>query len=177
MNGIIIYKGKYGATRQYADWLSEELKLPAIEPGNWGDRDIRDCGYIILGSSVYIGKLQLKEWLKKHAGELVNKRVFLFVVCGTPPNETEKLDNYTRSSVPPGILEKCSVYYLPGRLIYNRLSLIDKFMLRMGAMIAGNAETKKTMLTGYDHVRRENLDVLIKDVRMFIESSKKSYEP
>jgi menaquinone-dependent protoporphyrinogen IX oxidase len=172
MKGIIIYKGKYGATRQYADWLSEELKLPAIPAGNRGDKDTRDYGYVILGSSVYIGKLQLKQWLKKHAGELVNKKIFLFVVCGTPAKETEKLNSYTRSSVPPEIVEKCSVYYLPGRLIYNGLSLTDKFMLRMGAMIASQAETKKAMLTDYDQVRRENLNGLIKDVRVFREGNK-----
>jgi menaquinone-dependent protoporphyrinogen IX oxidase len=171
MNGIIIYKGKYGATRQYANWLSEEFKLPALQPGNWADKDIRDCGYIILGSSVYVGKLQLKKWLIKHAAELVNKRIFLFVVSGTPLNETGKLDNYARLSVPPKVLEKCSVYYLPGRLIYNNLSFTDKLLLRMGAMLAGSSKRKKMMLTDYDQVRKENLDGLVKAVRMFIEDS------
>ena len=28
MKGIIIYKGKYGATAQYAQWLGEELNFP-----------------------------------------------------------------------------------------------------------------------------------------------------
>ena len=28
MKGLIIFKGKYGATRQYAGWIGDELQLP-----------------------------------------------------------------------------------------------------------------------------------------------------
>ena len=30
MKGIIIYKSKYGATKQYADWLGELLHIPSV---------------------------------------------------------------------------------------------------------------------------------------------------
>lgn len=33
MKGIIIYKGKYGATRQYANWLGSIFGLPVVEAG------------------------------------------------------------------------------------------------------------------------------------------------
>ena len=32
MQGHIIYQGKYGATRQYADWLNEMLNIPVSTP-------------------------------------------------------------------------------------------------------------------------------------------------
>ena len=28
MNGMIIYKSKYGSTKKYAEWLSEETGFP-----------------------------------------------------------------------------------------------------------------------------------------------------
>lgn len=31
MNGVILYKSKYGATKKYANWLSEETRFPMIE--------------------------------------------------------------------------------------------------------------------------------------------------
>ena len=42
MKGLVIYKGKYGATEQYAMWIGQELQMPVVS----SDR------------------LQLKEWPK-----------------------------------------------------------------------------------------------------------------
>lgn len=28
--GVVVYESKYGATRQYAEWLGDKLKLPVI---------------------------------------------------------------------------------------------------------------------------------------------------
>lgn len=60
MKGIIIFKGKYGATGQYAEWLGKELGLPVFTPDNYRTEDIINCDFVIIGSSVYMGKLQLK---------------------------------------------------------------------------------------------------------------------
>ena len=31
MNGIILFQSKYGATKKYAQWLSEETGFPCVE--------------------------------------------------------------------------------------------------------------------------------------------------
>ena len=31
MNGIILYQSKYGATKKYAQWLSEKTGFPCVE--------------------------------------------------------------------------------------------------------------------------------------------------
>ena len=31
MNGVILYQSKYGATKRYAEWLSEETGFQCIE--------------------------------------------------------------------------------------------------------------------------------------------------
>ena len=31
MNGVILYQSKYGATKRYAEWLSEEIGFQCIE--------------------------------------------------------------------------------------------------------------------------------------------------
>jgi menaquinone-dependent protoporphyrinogen IX oxidase len=66
MKGVIIYKSKYGSTRQYARWLSDELKLPARQPHEISSDFFANCDFIIIGSGVYIGKLLIKNWLRKH---------------------------------------------------------------------------------------------------------------
>ena len=174
MKGLIIFKGKYGATRQYAEWLATELALPAFHPDNFRKEKIFNCDYVVIGSSVYIGKLQIKNWIKQHVTELLSKKIFLFIVSGTPPDEKEKLELYVQGSVPPEIRRQCQVYFLPGKLVYQHLSWSDKFMLRMGAMLTKEKETKKKMLTDYNNVKKENLDALVQDIKKYSGSAKKS---
>jgi menaquinone-dependent protoporphyrinogen IX oxidase len=170
MKGVIIYKGKYGATRQYAEWLAEELKFIIVDPKNC-ENELKSSNLVILGSSVYIGKLQLTDWLQAYADLLKGKKLVLFIVCGTPAHEKEKLESYVRASVPPGIRQQCQIYFLPGRLIQKKLSLKDKFMLWMGAMLSREADVKKGMQTDYDAVKRGNLNELIRNVREISEKA------
>ncbi len=165
MKGIIIFKGKYGATKQYAEWLGQELALPVCTPDNYKTEDIFNCDFVIIGSSVYIGKLQMKDWIKSNIPGLLSKKLYLFVVSGTPPEERGKLETYLQSSVPFQMRKRSQVYFLPGKLIYRNLAWRDKFMLRMGALLNKDKEASKKMLTSYNNVRKENLDTLIKDVK------------
>jgi len=174
MKGIIAYKGKYGATRQYASWLKNELSLPLALIDQCSKEEIAKADLMVFGSSVYIGKLLIGKWLKKHLHQLQNKKLFLFVVCGTPANKSEKLQTYLESSVPAEILHQCHVYFLPGRLIYKKLSWFDKFMLRMGAMLSKEPGAKDTAMAGYDAVKKENLDKMVNDIKKL---SNKKAEP
>lgn len=164
MRSIIVYNGKYGATRQYAEWLSQELHIRAVPPQD-AAAELAACGLVIMGSSVYIGKLRLSKWLNANAGVLVNKKLLLFVVCGTPPEEKEKLKTYIQSSVPEAVRAQCRIYFLPGRLSYEKLSLTDKFLLRMGALLSGDPNIKQAMLRDYDEVKKENLAELLLEAR------------
>ena len=87
MKGLIVYKGRYSATRQYAKWLSEELRLPAYVSDIANEDDVDNADFVIIGSSVYIGKLQIKKWLLRNAKALSGKKLFFFMVCGTPSDK------------------------------------------------------------------------------------------
>ena len=141
MKGLIVYQGKYGATAQYAEWLRQDLSIPALSSDRCTDLDINEKEMIVMGSSVYIGKLQLEPWLRKNIATLKNKALFLFVVSGTTLNETEKLAGYIRNSVPTEIASNCHIYFLPGRLRYKQLSPRDKLILNIGALFSGSRKS------------------------------------
>src|SRR5690349_2839651 len=100
MKGIIIYKGKYGATRQYAAWLRDELGLQLVQADHCKSYHIELSDIIVIGTSIYVGKMQVSKWLKKNLDILKKKKVFLFVVCGTAMDETQKLESYLDASMP-----------------------------------------------------------------------------
>jgi menaquinone-dependent protoporphyrinogen IX oxidase len=164
MRGAIVYKGKYGATQQYAKWLSEELQLPILRPEDVTTSNLPLYDFIIIGSSVYIGSLLIKKWLKKYANSLQNKKVFLFIVCATPPKETEKLDVIAKNNI-PAMLNHSPVYFLHGRMMLNQLSWMDRFMMKMGARLEKDPLVKKEMLQDFDAVKKENITGLVSAVK------------
>jgi menaquinone-dependent protoporphyrinogen IX oxidase len=169
MKGLVIYKGKYGATKQYAMWIGQELQLPVASADRFHINELPKYDYFILGSSVYIGKLEIKDWLKKNFTVLQNKKIFFFQVAGSPVEQIEKRESYNKASLPPDILQKIQFYYLPGRMIMRNLSGWDRFMLKMGAKLTKDPVEKKAMLTDFDHVKKEKVIPIMEGVRTFIE--------
>ena len=171
MKGVIIYKGKYGATQQYAKWISEELGFPVIQAKNIEKNTLNLYDIVVVGTSVYIGKLQISTWLKKNFSFIRDKKIFLYQVAGTPTSEIKKREEFNSKSLPPEILEKCKVYFLAGRQIKNKLSWYDRFMLKMGARLTKDPAEKKLMLADYDHVKKENLKLILGDIRYQLQNT------
>ena len=169
MKGLVIYKGKYGATKQYAMWIGQELQLPVASADRFHIDELPKYDFFILGSSVYIGKLEIKDWLKKNFNVLQNKKIFFFQVAASPVEQIEKREGYNKASLPPSILKNIEFYYLPGRMIMRNLSGWDRFMLKMGAKLTKDPVEKKAMLTDFDHVKKEKVIPIMEGVRTFIE--------
>jgi len=167
MNGLVIYKGKYGATKQYAMWIGQELQIPVASADRFPVDELPKYDYFILGSSVYIGKLEIRNWLKKNFDTLQKKKIFFFQVAASPVEQIEKRESYNKTSLSPSILEKIHFYYLPGRMIMRNLSSWDRFKLTMGARLTKDPLEKKRMLTDFDHVKKENILPVIQSVRKF----------
>lgn len=167
MKGLVIFKGKYGATKQYATWIGQELGLPVASADRFPVDELGKYDYFIVGSSVYIGKLEISNWLKRNFNLLQSKKIFFFQVAATPAEQIEKREDYNRASLPASILRNIQFYYLPGRMILRNLSIWDRFMLNMGARLTKDPIEKKRMLTSFDHVKQQNVLPLIESVRRF----------
>lgn len=168
MKGLIIYKGKYGATRQYALWLGSMLGWPVIPAGSETAQQLADADCIILGSSIYIGKLQLRKWLKEHGDIIISKRLFLFLVSGTPSSDKEKLQGYLTTNISESLRSRCVPFFLPGKLEFNKLSWIDKLLLTIGSKLASD-KTDDISMEDYNDVKKEHLEAIINAVRKLSE--------
>jgi menaquinone-dependent protoporphyrinogen IX oxidase len=167
--GAVIYSSRYGATQQYAEWLAEELKWPLLEAENTTNKDLAPYDTLIIGSSVYIGKLLIKSWLKSHDPVLGDKDLFFFIVCGTPASEREKQETIARINIPHDLIGPENVFFLPGRLTIGNLSWKDKFMLRMGARLLKDPAKKASILKDIDEVKKEHLSPILQHVAAPIE--------
>ena len=169
MKGIVIYKGKYGATKQYAKWIGGELGLPVADSKDIKENELSYYDFLLIGTSVYIGKLQIQKWLKDNIAYLHGKKIFLFQVAATPPDEKEKRQAYNRASIPEEILNNCQFYFLRGRMIMQQLSWKDRFMLKMGARLTKDPKAKKGMLTDFDEVTKDKIFGMCVAVKKYLQ--------
>ena len=172
MKGIIIYKGKYGATEQYAKWLSEELNLSVKTSEEIYGAELTEYDFFLIGTSVYIGKLQIQKWLKSNLPFITGKKIILFQVAGSLPTDIKERESYNKACIPAPILGQCESYFLHGKMIVHELSWLDRFMLKMGARLEKDPATKKTMLTDYNDVKKEYITPIVKAVQSFLNSQK-----
>lgn len=158
---MIIYKGKYGATHQYAIWLGTELELPIAQAGTETVEQLADADYVIMGASVYMGKLLMKRWIKENLTFLSTKKLYLFMVSGTPLDEMNRLQEYVKDNVPEELRSRVQCFFFPGKLEFNKLSLKDKMLLKMGAWLSKGSEKDKVQLADYNKVNRLNIAGLV----------------
>src|SRR5215217_4400468 len=105
MEGMIIYRGKYGATKQYAAWLSEDLNLPFLSAEKVTEEEIRSADLLLIGTSVYFGKFKIRNWLIKNIESIRNKELFLYVVNANAQEDQELRSKFIYDNVPMEIMQ------------------------------------------------------------------------
>ena len=107
-------------------------------------------------------------------GVLKNKKLFLLIVCGTPASEKQKRDEIIETNIPGALLGSCEIFFAPGRIVKNKLSWKDRWLLRIGALFEKDPVKKDAMTHDIDDVKKEHIKDLIKSISLFV-SGKNSF--
>ena len=123
MNVLIIYKGKYGSSKMYAERLAQAFSSDsrAVDIKQVKKNDLDQCDNVIVGGGIYMGKTPrvLKSFLKKHLDVLMNKKIGLFICCASKAEDSQITD-YFKKNFPLELVEK-SVFkkVFPGGQVMN----------------------------------------------------------
>ena len=140
MNTLIVYASKYGCTEKCAKLLSKELKgeVDIINLKRIRDIDISKCEKIIIGGSIYIGKIQkeVTEFCSKNLDELMKIRIGLFI-CGMQEGDTintELNQNFNPVLIKIADAKEC----FGGEFIFDKMNFIDKFIVKKVSKVTSN---------------------------------------
>ena len=87
MKGIILYQSKYGATKKYAQWLSEKTGFPCVETKQARLSDVREYDTILLSGGIYASGIAGLYFLKKNLKNLQGRKIIVFCVGASPYEE------------------------------------------------------------------------------------------
>lgn len=170
MNKIaVVYEGKYGTTRQYAQWIAEETGAEMFSADRCKAADVADCDTIIFGGAIHAGGILGINFLKKNISKLSGKKILTFAVglnvSGQQAQEECREINFVKK------LAGLPCWFLPGAYDPKQVTGFDKKMMGLvKKMIAGKkaeeqTEDEKKLLdaieNGANYVDRDALTELI----------------
>lgn len=129
MKGIILYKSKYGATKKYVDWITEETGFESSEITKVKVADVIAYDVIIIGGGIYASGVAGLDFLKKNIDTLKEKKIIVF--CdGASPYE-EKAINEVRKHNMKGELEGIPFFYCRGGWDMASMSFVDRNLCKL----------------------------------------------
>lgn len=129
MNGVIIFKSKYGATKKYAEWLSEETGFPTVELSAAKITEIQKYDVIILGGGIYASGIAGIPFLRKNRNALQDKKIILF--CdGASPADEEAFEAIKKHNLKED-LKDIPCFYCRGGWDMDSMSFMDRNMCKL----------------------------------------------
>lgn len=97
MKSLVLYTSVYGSTKQYAEWIAEELGADLADIDTFDIKQAGPYDTVIIGTYVRVQKLVIADYLKKVWDQLKHKKVILFSVSKTPVQSEASVKNYNKS--------------------------------------------------------------------------------
>lgn len=146
MSTLIVYSSKYGCTKTCANLLQEELKdkVDIINLKTSKYVTISQYDKVIIGGSIYIGKIQkeVTEFCSKNLEKLKEKQIGLFI-CGMQEGEiliTEINQNFPKELINIAVAKEC----FGGEFNFSKMNFLEKFIIKKISKVSSN---KSNILT------------------------------
>ena len=171
MKAVILYRSKYGSTRQYAEWIAEDLGADIFSVGEFPPEKLTGYDTVIIGGYLRMGKIIGADFLISNWPVLQSKKVVLFSVAGAPANSPERA-RWFENTIPASIREKVTHVPLQGRAM--KLSPMDRLLVSVPGMVSrlkyllrpgtGNKPASRSFKP-FDGVKRESIGPLVGSMR------------
>lgn len=146
MKKIVIYKSKYGSTKNYAEWISKELLCPVKESKGVLPKDLEEYDVIIYGGGLYAEVINGVSLITKNFEKLKDKKLIVFSTGITPLEYREYYDKLVlEKNFKPYMLEKIRVYNFLGKMVLSELSMPHRAALKALKKIMSGKEKPTEM--------------------------------
>lgn len=128
MNTIVIYNSETGFTKRYAMWIAEEANADCLEFSEAKSKDLSSYDAIIFGGWAHAGGITKLQWFKDNMDKWSGKKLIVFCV-GASPLDNPDIEIGLKQSFTEEEFEKVNVFYCPGGINYEKMSLKSRLMM------------------------------------------------
>jgi menaquinone-dependent protoporphyrinogen IX oxidase len=125
MRKAIFYFSKWGAAKQYTDWIAAAVPGTDVIDALNGKPDPSPYDAIIIASRVIMGRIAAASFIKRNWDTLKHKKVYLLAIGMSPQDAEDSQLQYHR--IPARIRNKLAGYSkVPGAIDLSKLNPIRK---------------------------------------------------
>jgi len=175
---VVIYESKYGTTKKYAEWISNELKATLLERNEVKIGQLESFDTIIYGGSLYAGGTSGISLITKNFDKIKEKNLVVFTCGLANPKKEDNIKGIQfglNKSFSSEMKDKVILFHLRGGIDYKKLGLVHKLMMAMLKMQLSKKDVEtltsedKELLATYgkkiDFTDRSTIIPLVKFVR------------
>ncbi len=149
MNAIVVYRTKYGSTKNYADWIGEELNCKVVDAGEITINELEKYDTIIYGGGLYAEVINGVSLITKNIDKLKKKRIAVYTTGITPLDCREYYDKLVvEKNFRSGIPDCVKIFNFTGKMVMDELSIVHRTSLKT---------LKKIMLSKKEPTEMEKL--------------------
>ncbi|HYF83380.1 MAG TPA: flavodoxin domain-containing protein [Clostridia bacterium] len=157
MKILIIYATKYGCTQKAVTLLKSKLGENVSSINIMKDKvpELKEYDTVILGGSIYVGKIQkqMHKYMLKHAEELKTKRLGLFICAGE--QDSVIIEKELKASFPEELFSHAVIMEtFGGELHIDKISFIEKHVIRI----------VKGITQDYSRLSKDKIDKYAKNI-------------
>ena len=139
MNTAVIYRSKYGTTKQYAEWIAEDLKAQLFESRTIKAAQLADFDMVIYGGGLYAGGISGVSLVVRNPC----RKLVIFTVGLALPGNTD-YSEIIEKNLSAEMRRNTEVFHFHGGIDYENLGIVHKRMMAvMMAVIKRKAAKKK----------------------------------
>ena len=131
MKAVVLYRSKYGSTKQYAEWIAEELGADIFPADAFSPEQFALYDTVVFGAPVFGGAVLGIAAVADHMDVLRDKRLFVFTVGLTPPDAEQSLADLAEKNYPATLMKHAEFFHFRGALDAKKLTFGHKILLKM----------------------------------------------
>ncbi|MGL5255042.1 MAG: flavodoxin domain-containing protein [Brevinema sp.] len=171
MSSLVLYTSRQGATKQYAEWISQELGAEMVEIEKCSPEMLSKASNIVIGAGIYIHKWAALPFVMENQKNLEGKKLSFFIVGLNPPSPKKFEDVLTQADVR---FSNAGFFSFRGGLDFPKLNFSDKLIQIIVYLIffkfrkSENEETRyirENFFKGFSLVKKEDIAALISFIK------------
>ena len=180
---IVIYTSKRGSTKQYAEWIAEDLGCEALPLSDALGTDLHGYSCVIYGGWIRGSGIVGFDKFAGMLDEDIMSRLIVFGVgfADETAENYAQVWGYSLGKIDPKNENRVLMYILGGRYDPAAVTGMDKFLMKTmrAVLLSGSTSDakgqanmmKQRIDNGCDLVKRSNIDSLVKDADRIIQKN------
>lgn len=172
---LLIYKSSTGFTKRYAEWIADETGAALLEYQKRTLSEMAKYDIVIFGSRAHAGRIDGLQAIRDCFPKSGARKLILFVTGAMPNTAEDVVEAFWKQNLTEEEFATAPHFYMQGGLCYERMSVIDRLMMKAAAAMMKRKKDKNAQDLAFEQAIRSSYDISSKEYARPLISYLKEY--